>query len=441
MASSRITQRTLASIEATGKRYFIRDEDLTGFGIEVSAKGKASYFVESRVKGRNKVVRLQIGSVDHLPLDDARQEARKHLLEAKRGTDIRFLDQEEDPLPDTLGAALESHLRAKQHVMRQSTITDYKKTFSNALSDWKDLPLKQLTRANVAKRYNELLGKYSGAYVDKIFRNLSSTLTYHGVSPNPCKVISDKGLKAPVVPHERALTPREIQTVWMEHTTFKPKITHILLFFMLTGLRRSEVLQLTWADIHSGHAHIKQPKNHRPHIIPLTGQLKKLIGAKGENDQKVFGYTDFSLRTALDKFKKQVKFQEDWTIHDLRRTFSADLQLLGYSEAEIGIALNHAAGSVTGRHYRGGTRNKSWLLSRMYSDLQTQHAYYLYNDGDLDEVRPMPKDWEPFKEPDYWPPEAEDWEGAKQLAASPLDDKFWETSAEPNSPPPKPKTE
>ncbi|WP_217810186.1 tyrosine-type recombinase/integrase [Salibaculum griseiflavum] len=400
MSPTKITQRTLASIEATGKRHFIRDKDLTGFGIAVTAKGKASYFVETRIRGLNKVIRKQLGSVDHLPLEDARQEARKHLLEAKRGKDIRFSDQEDEPLPDTLGAALESHLKAKQHSMRPSTTSDYKKTFNNALSDWRDLPTKQLSRGMIAKRYNELLGRYSGAYVDKIFRNLSSTLAFHGIAPNPCKVISDKGLKAPLVARERALTPREIHIVWQEHATFKPPVTRILLFYMLTGLRRSEVLNLTWADIYGGHARIRQPKNHQPHVIPLTGILKTLAGERGEDEQRVFGYTTHSLRTAFDKFKQRVKFHDDWTIHDLRRTFSADLQLLGYSEAEIGIALNHAAGSVTGRHYRGRTRNKSWLLSRMYTDLQTQHSYYQYNDGDLDEVRPMPKDWEPYQEPE-----------------------------------------
>lgn len=395
MVSSKITQRTLASIEPTGKRHFLRDSDLVGFGIEVTAKGKATYFVETRIKGRGNVVRKQLGSIDHLPLLDARQEARKHLLEAKRGTDIRFTGQEEEPLPDTLGAALTAHIQAKRNTLSPATVSDYQKTFHNALGDWKDLPVRQLSRGMVSKRYTELLGRYSGAYVDKIFRNLSSTLAYHGIHPNPCKVISDKSLRAPVKAHERALTPREIHTVWQEHMTFKPKVTRVLLFYLLTGLRRSEVINLTWANIHDDHAYILQSKNHRPHTIPLTGRLKTLVGTRGDATDRVFGYTEASLRTAFDKFKARVKFHEDWHIHDLRRTFAADLQLLGYSEAEIGIAINHAPASVTGKHYRGGTRNKSWLLSKMYADLQDQHGYYEYNDGDF-EVRPMPPNWEPI---------------------------------------------
>jgi len=46
-----ITQKTIAKIEPTGAVQFVRDSSLTGFGIKVTAKGKASYFAEARVKG------------------------------------------------------------------------------------------------------------------------------------------------------------------------------------------------------------------------------------------------------------------------------------------------------------------------------------------------------------------------------------------------------
>ncbi|MHA6326792.1 tyrosine-type recombinase/integrase [Roseivivax sp. CAU 1753] len=392
----KITQRTIASLTSTGTRTFVRDGSLTGFGIEVTAKGKATYIVETRVKGLNKTVRKHLGPVDLQPLAEAQQEARALLLEAKRGVDIRFLDDDDDDVvPDTLGEALEEHLKRKSNSLAASTVSDYRKTFKNALGDWKDLPTKQLTRGMVLRRYTELLGQHSGAYVDKTFRNLSATLSFHGVHPNPCKVIAEKGLKPAAVARERALTPREIHIVWQEYTTFKKRVARVLLFFMLTGLRRNEVLSLTWADIHSGHAHIRQTKNKKPHIIPLHGKLEELAGKCKQPHERVFGYTDNQLRTAFNKFKAEVNFHEDWTIHDLRRTFAADLQLLGYTVGEIGIATNHSPAGVTAKHYLGGSRNKTAILNRMYKDLQEQHMFYLYNDGDF-VVRQMPENWEPI---------------------------------------------
>ena len=51
---SKINMVTIASLKPTGKRQFIRDSVLVGFGIEGSAKGKFTYFVETRVKGVQK---------------------------------------------------------------------------------------------------------------------------------------------------------------------------------------------------------------------------------------------------------------------------------------------------------------------------------------------------------------------------------------------------
>ena len=175
---SKITMVSIASLKPTGKRQFIRDSTLVGFGIEGSAKGKFTYFVETRVRGTSKGVRTHIGNVEHISLDDARQEARKLLLEAKRGQDIRFRQEDEETLPDTLGAAHEEFFQIKKHKLAPSTLADYKKTFSNCLSDWKDLPTKQLTRKMVQTRFIELLDTKKPAYVNKVFRNLSSVLTY-----------------------------------------------------------------------------------------------------------------------------------------------------------------------------------------------------------------------------------------------------------------------
>ena len=391
----KFTQRLIAGLTPTGKRQFIRDTDLIGFGIEGSAKGKFSYFVETRVKGSGKTRRVQLGNVDHVSLDDARQEARKLLMEAKRGTDIRFQQEEEETVPETLGAALDEFFTAKQHKLAPSTLADYKKTFNNCLKDWRDLPTKQLNRTMVQKRYLELLDQKKPAYVNKVFRNLSSVLNYNGVRPNPCEVIRDKDLRVQTEGKTRFLSGYEIHTVMQWHFTFRPRITPLLLFYMLTGVRRNEALGLTWDDIYDGKIHFTKVKNKKAHFVPLVGVLKDLLGERPTEStgKKVFEYTDASLRTAFDKFKKQVKFKEDWSIHDLRRTFSEHMNLIGYSEGDIAVANNQASTTVTGRHYLGGQLAKESLLRRMYEDLQWQFEYYYRDNGG--DVRKVPDGWMP----------------------------------------------
>ena len=103
-----LTQRTLARLEpeGTGKRYFVYGSNPVGLGIEVSAKGKASYFVEIRIKGRKSATRKKIGSVDLISLSDAQAEAKAMLGDAAKGIDFRYSAQEEEIKPETVGYAL-----------------------------------------------------------------------------------------------------------------------------------------------------------------------------------------------------------------------------------------------------------------------------------------------------------------------------------------------
>jgi len=112
---TKITQRTLGQLDATGNRFFVWDTSLTGFGIEVSAKGKATYVCETRIKGTRKKVRKQIGLVDLLPLDDARQEARSLLFKASKGLDIRFEFDQLEERPLTIGKAVDDYISAKRN--------------------------------------------------------------------------------------------------------------------------------------------------------------------------------------------------------------------------------------------------------------------------------------------------------------------------------------
>ena len=124
-----ITQRTLARLdpEGTGKRYRISGPNLVSWGIEVSAKGKVSYFIEIRITSRRSATHKKIGSVDIISLFDAKAEAKAFLGNAAKGVDIRYSAAEEDIRPVTVGYALEMSLNEKRHSLRPSTINDYQK--------------------------------------------------------------------------------------------------------------------------------------------------------------------------------------------------------------------------------------------------------------------------------------------------------------------------
>ncbi|MDG1739768.1 MAG: integrase family protein [Paracoccaceae bacterium] len=299
----RITQRTLARLdpEGTGKRYFVYGSNPVGFGIEVSAKGKASYFIETRIKGRRSATRKKLGSVDLMSLSEAQALAKALLGDAAKGVDFRYAPNDKEFIPDTVGYALEQHLKEKRHSLRENTIRDYQKTFNNCFSDWRTLPLQQLTKQRVKDRYLELrdAGK-SSDYINKAFRNLSSTLSYHDIEPNPTRVLKQKDLREAGKVRDRFLSQDEVVEIMQRHSissrhlpdgsTRVPKITRVFLFFMLTGLRKEEVLRMRWINISDGYLTITGDltKNKKPHKMPLVGSLKTLVGERGADDDRVF---------------------------------------------------------------------------------------------------------------------------------------------------------
>ncbi|MDA8714118.1 Arm DNA-binding domain-containing protein [Planktomarina temperata] len=123
-----LTQRTLARLEpeGTGKRYFVYGSNPVGLGIEVSAKGKASYFVEIRIRGRRSATRKKIGSVDLISLSDAQAEAKAMLGDAAKGIDFRYSAQEEEIKPETVGFALEQLMSDPELAEKASTPEGYK---------------------------------------------------------------------------------------------------------------------------------------------------------------------------------------------------------------------------------------------------------------------------------------------------------------------------
>jgi integrase len=391
---TKISYRTLGTLESTGKRYFIRDTELAGFGIEVSATGRTSYFVETRHNSKKSPVRKQIAPVELIDLDEARKQARSWLLQANQGKDIRHLQDQDEVIPDTLWDAVLHHAKEKRHLLAASTLADYQKTFVNALSDWKGLPTTQLSRSMVKDRYLLLRDSKSASYCNKVFRNLQAVLSYSGVSPNPCSILRDKKLKGKPVARERYLSGNEIHHILQHHKTFKPKVLRLVIFIMLTGVRKMEALRLTWGDIQQDHVVFRDTKNGKAHAIPAVGMIKEMLGKRTADNELVFGYTENVFRRDFDRAKEVLKFKDKWTLHDLRRTFSEHMNLIGYSAKDIGVAINHTPIGVTQTHYLSGQLAKESLLISMMTDLQKQYLYYQH-EHDGGSIQKVPTRWRP----------------------------------------------
>lgn len=80
----KLTRANVESIEAPASgALFVRDTEVPGFGVRVTATGSKSWIVERKVGG--KTVRQTLGRVGVMPLPDARVAAMSALAKLAAG--------------------------------------------------------------------------------------------------------------------------------------------------------------------------------------------------------------------------------------------------------------------------------------------------------------------------------------------------------------------
>src|SRR5271166_1442355 len=191
------------------------------------------------------------------------------------------------------------------------------------------------------------------------------------IDRSPCE-----GLMAPSpeTKRDRVLSDDEIRLAWRAFDAIGWPFGAIGKLLLLTGARRDEAASMRWGEIDLAARTWTLPasrtKNKRPHEIPLTDAAVEIIEGLPRIHGKaglVFSTTGATAvsgfsraKAAIDKAvleimrdeagdgATQVKAQEHWTIHDLRRTVATNLQRLGVRLEVTEAVLNHVSGSRAG---------------------------------------------------------------------------------------------
>ena len=142
-----------------------------------------------------------------------------------------------------------------------------------------------------------------------------------------------------------------------------PKLVHgalardYILILLLTGLRRSEALGLTWDDIdfEARTLTIPDPKNRTPHTLPLSDYLFELLEnrRKISKGPKVLSGPDGKPFTKFMYAKQRIKDATGIELnpHDLRRSFATAAESLNISYMAVKSLLNHKSGGDITRAY------------------------------------------------------------------------------------------
>jgi hypothetical protein len=102
----KLTPKSIDSMPpATGKRYEVRDELVTGLLVRVSASGRKGWYVGARIDGRSR--RIKIGTYPIISLSDARDKARGILRDAQLG---KFRREDAPPPVATLAETIQQFI-------------------------------------------------------------------------------------------------------------------------------------------------------------------------------------------------------------------------------------------------------------------------------------------------------------------------------------------
>ncbi len=266
MATPNLTKRAIKAFVYEGQEFrhgYSRDVRwdgaLPGFGVRVYPGGQKAYLISYRTAGRKRL--MTIGDCRVFTLDQARDDARAHLVTAKRGKDPleeRQKAAQGETFADLEAAYIERH--AKKH--KKTWETDARRLERHIPSGWKKRKVTAIKSGDVAA----LHAKIGAAHPYEANRTLNLLHTMFGLArvwgfldttaPNPAEGIK----KFREYKRKRWAKPEEVKAL-AAAIDDEPNVfaRGALWLYLLTATRRNELLAAKRAEVDWNRSILKLP--------------------------------------------------------------------------------------------------------------------------------------------------------------------------------------
>jgi integrase len=385
----KLTKQSIAAVKKNaGKKsdYIEWDDELKGFGLRLR-DGKYTWVFQYKFNGAN--FRMRLGTLPPLSADDARKLAHDHKSDVYKAQDgdrmhpgakreqQRQQAAKGKPKHNTLASTIPAYLDAKRGAIKGSTRELQQRHLNEHFSALHDRPINNITRADVATVLTTITNDRGPSAANRARATLSTFYVWaigEGICDHNPVVGTNK--RAENDPRERSLSDAEAAAIWLAapNTDFG----RILKLLLLTGCRREEIGGLKWSEIDLEARTITLPrertKNGQEHVVPLSDAALAIITGGNKNGARNFifgkrdgGYQSWSKsKTEIDEV---VKFKNEWTLHDLRRTVRTGLGKLGVQPHIAEAVLNH----LPPRLIRTYDRNTYMAEKKAALDLWASH--------------------------------------------------------------------
>lgn len=281
--------------------------------------------------------------------------------------------------------------RYVEKVLPQKPRSNYEQKYQ--LEWWKlqigHLSLADVTPAVVAEQRDKLLsnptksGKQrANATVNRYLAALSHAFTiavkeWNWLDENPLRAVS-----RPSEPRNRVRYLDKEQIQRLEQACLNSTNSFLRLIFVIaisTGMRRGEILNLTWDDVDVAKRTLilRETKNDEIRVVPIQGKALKLLIEHGKvrrlDSPLVFpSQRDSKKPTKIDtSFRKAVQEAEisDYHFHDNRHTAASYLAMNGASLNEIAAILGHKTLAMVQRYAHLSEDHTSAVVEKMNKNL------------------------------------------------------------------------
>lgn len=400
MSTIKFTKAALEALPSApqGEQHEYRDSVVQGLRLRVGASGVKAFCVAKKKDGR--FIRATLGRFPSLTIDMARAKALELLGEvAITGQNPNVVRREQSRLHVTLGEALEAYLTSRGERLKPETIKQYRSLLANFSGDWMGFSLTHISREHVEQRHRAITegassawhgaaltqrkggtGTGSKAQADGWARSLRAVWNFARdhfrdaedrimLPEPPTEVLSSKRLWNNVPRRNERIRAHELKRwldavdqvrehalEWRDDTT--AAVCDALNMMLFTGLRRREVLELTWdrVSLEGGYFWIDQTKNGDPLELPITDTLLAIFRRRRHWNlkQSRFVFAGRHSESAITEPRRTIELictaTEDnangypalsFKLHDLRRTFSTMAELAGVGTYALKRLLNH----------------------------------------------------------------------------------------------------
>lgn len=395
MPVQRLTQTTVRALRPIkGKRTIYWNDDRSGLGVEVSAKGVKNFVLQYDDNGRAR--RMQIGPVGPLTVADAEKQATLKRAELIQGKDPAGQRQRDkltlnDLFNDWDKSRTDADWKASTRKQYHSKYRNHLKPNLGQMTPWKiqkrhvTAIRNDMNALGMARTYNLSMA---------VFRQLMAWGWEQGYFPkaytkDQLPIYGDAGKDLPTEDRDVVMEPAEMQLIMRAIDTLSSSdhdndhgisvfAAAALKLLVYTGARHAEIVRARWDDLtvddSSGQkiylltvgdhktSRNRRTGKQRDKVIPLTGPCVDVIEnlpRVDDNPHMFVGQVPGKSIKWLSwpwevvcKYVGLVPGRAGYTIHDLRHCYVTYSLEAGATIEAVGAAVGHSSAYMTERYLK-----------------------------------------------------------------------------------------